>query len=295
MSRVYSKVLVLSLLGTGLFASHVNAASRTNSTRELMKVAIETSILHDREVDPNHVISLCRSIDTAMTDEALCDLAGTADHHVREYIARLDNTSQKVFDRLVTTNDEDLKYWVAVNPSVSLSTLSSLAKDSNPDVRRGVAENSSCPLDVLTVLSTDSDHQVRKGVVRNWAVPVAMLTKLAQDKDPYVRNEVAQAHNVTPEVLAILAHDQFLETKQEVAHNPKTTAETLTLLFKDRSAGSLTRTWIAEHKNTPISILEQIAKFPDDGGDNYDRRHAQYRLEKMKNKQGAPEASDVTH
>ncbi|HEY9860440.1 MAG TPA: HEAT repeat domain-containing protein [Candidatus Obscuribacterales bacterium] len=160
-------------------------------------------------------------------------------NNIREAIAIDPRTPVSILEYLFSLRAGD-KQMVIRNPNAPASAFRELANDSNSTTRNWIAENPSAPVDVLIQLAKDTDGGVRSNALENPNLPPMERYCLLLAKEE--EEETAKAN-------------------QLLASRPNSLYALAQLLEKgDRNA------FVNAARNplTPVHILQQIAKHPDE-------------------------------
>ena len=213
-------------------------------------------------------ITAARSPKTPLT--VLEQLATDADETVRSVV--LQNRNLPLNIQLLMTHDPSVNIRCALvrqqtHQDTPVALLEQLANDESEKVRAFVAANPGTPADVLIQLADDSDRSVKSGLVKNPNTPETVLNRLGIEEGIYdVRNPntpaAVWAHVVTALQQGKGRSYNADKTLAKILKHPvkrsKMPSDTLSELAGHKN--SSVRYRVAQHPNTPVSALEQLAK-----------------------------------
>ena len=160
-----------------------------------------------------------------------------------ESLARNPNTPPEILAELMTRGGVG-RQAVSRNPNAPASALVELAQDSNETTRGWVAENPGTPVEILLQVATQPLEKSRSGisaiwekVLKNPSLPPLERYRLLLEKER--QEETAKA-------------EQFMSRRPQ----------SLTEVLKSNNRQALQNA--ARSLQTPIDILEQLAKHPDE-------------------------------
>lgn len=184
---------------------------------------------------------------------------------------------------------------VAGNPSITDSLMGKLMKSKNDQVKQALAGNPSLTSNYLDVLVAESrkkiaagkwdynNRDLELGLARNQSAPMGYLIELTGHLDSWIVAAVASNPSLPPAQLAVLSDSESLHVRQGVAENPKAPWALLKSLLKEadcfrylcknpatrgeelveiasQSTDAFLLSDIAKHNNTPIKLIEELAK-----------------------------------
>lgn len=187
---------------------------------------------------------------------------------------------------------------VAGNPSITDSLMSKLMKSKNDQVKQALAGNSSLTSKYLDVLVSESRKKIAAGkwdynnrglelgLARNQSAPMEYLIELTSHLDSWIVAAVASNPSLPPAQLATLGDSDDQHVRQGVAANPKAPWALLKSLSEEgaclwylcknpamrgeelveianQSDDEFILSDIAKHINTPIKLIEKLAKHKD--------------------------------
>ncbi|MEH2036327.1 hypothetical protein [Nostoc sp.] len=163
-----------------------------------------------------------------------------------------------LLERLARDENKDVKVAVAENLQSSQTVLEQLAQDGSAEVRIKVAKNPNTPTSVLEQLAQDANADVTFAVARNPNTPPDILETFDTSPLPDApRHGFAGLDRVIADRYRELFYDAFVE-------NPHTPASLLAKIARKRPRERDNYvSKVAKHRNTPASVLEQLAKADD--------------------------------
>jgi hypothetical protein len=228
--------------------------------------------------DRNAKITAARSLKTPIA--VLEQLASDADETVRSVL--LENQNLPLNTRLSMTRDPSLNIRCALARKhtyrdTPVAVLEHLANDESEQVRALVAENSCTPIEILARLANDASVEVKRKLVGNLNTPINILTRLGLEEDLFnFRNP-----NTPGEVFASVVNRLLSNPHQQDPRwrDLESTNAALVEILKHPVKGSQmpaitlarladhhypsVRYRVAQHPNTPVSALEQLANDED--------------------------------
>lgn len=143
------------------------------------------------------------------------------------------------------------------DPNTSLNRLTELAKSSDSIIRCYVAKNPSIPVEVLIELVRDSDIQVRECALKNINVPYLEEHQRMLIPEEYQQMILGYYRLLLAQVQA----EEITKTNELLAQRPHSYYALAQVVEQGDQKAKL----IAARSNkTPIQILEQLAKDPDE-------------------------------
>ncbi len=214
---------------------------------------------------------------------ALAQLVQKGDQKAKLTAARSNQTPIQILEQLAKDPDESVRQYVMGNSNLPLSILIELTQDASDKIRLSLAymlRNRSTnryykeevPVVLLERLARDENKDVKVAVAENLQSSQTLLEQLAQDASAEVRIKVAKNPNTPASVLEQLAQDANVDVTFAVARNlydafaenPHTPASLLAKIARKRPRERDNYvSKVAKHRNTPASVLEQLAKADD--------------------------------
>ncbi|NEP79477.1 MAG: hypothetical protein F6K39_15655 [Okeania sp. SIO3B3] len=184
-------------------------------------------------------------------------LLSTANDRTKENIGGNPDTPTEILAQLMTKLGVS-RQAVSLNPNAPASALAELAQDGNNTTREWVAKNPGTPVEVLLKLATQpleksrnsrlNNYTIWDNVLNNPSLPILERYRLLLEKER--EEEIAEA-------------DRFMSTRLR-------RRSLLVDMSKSSAFGTDSRTShhnpynAARNYGTPINILEQLAKHPDE-------------------------------
>lgn len=217
----------------------------------------------------------------------------------QDFVARLEvakhsNTSLCSLYRLLNDYNAQVRSTALANSYMPIELIQKIISDTNCALKNKPSANFKFPLSVIKKLAMDPDHRVRQAIVNYRYLPSFLIHRLTQDTNPSIRYRAIHHPNVSLSMLKEVLCDRHLykhssKTYRVVAYNylklkPKSlplvlkkiaeystdSFERLVVLLhpqilpsaltKNRqSLDWLERYCIAQHPNTPLCTLEELA------------------------------------
>ena len=153
------------------------------------------------------------------------------------------------------------------NPSATSSVLEFIINTyaNNGIVGTDVTQKMARRLDITDemqlALAESPDQKTRYNLAENAKAIPEVLVLLAADPTGFVRRAVASNPSTPLNILRTLAGDKSRQVVEEVAENPSSTSDILEAVWANDSMAEIeVRERVAKHPNTPLSILEKLAK-----------------------------------
>lgn len=151
---------------------------------------------------------------------------------------------------------------MASNISAEGKMLEDLAREKNWQVRLEVAKNPNTPETILEYLARDSEFWVRLEVAHNPNTPGRILEELVMDDYSQLRSLISEKTDPPASLIAdILGPEAEFWIAVEVAQNPNTPVSLLERLAKHNQAG--VRESVAKNYNLTASLIKQLAEDED--------------------------------
>jgi hypothetical protein len=139
---------------------------------------------------------------------------------------------------------------IAANPNSTANLLGQLSEDEDWEILTNVASHINTPLAALEMLAKreDEDWKIRWNVAENPNTPLATLEMLAKRDGDCIMSSLSKNPQLQPDIQEAESLDTKIERLIELSHSPY----------------SFVREKIARNSNTPLAILEMLAKCEDD-------------------------------
>jgi hypothetical protein len=180
-------------------------------------------------------------------------------------VARHNNTTTDILEKLSNHPNNDVRKWVAFNPNTSPKTLEKLSQDKNIDVKLMIARNKNTPEKVLLDYTKSGGGEIMYAIASNTGTSYNIQKRVANYWNPAIRETLAQNRHTDSDILKKLSKDTEKSVRMEVAKNMNTYDSTLVSLTKDsqslqvRKAAQKT---LDKKMNTPVrDFLEDIKMY----------------------------------
>lgn len=215
---------------------------------------LELARTHDREV--RRTVAGNRSTPI----EALWLLSQCEESFLHDDLARHPQAPPELLEKMASGAPSfSLQELLLKHPSTPTEVLRRLVDaqpiDKEERALSAVVQNPAAPGDLLTEAALLP--ALRCAVARHPRAPREVLTRLAEDADPNVRVEVASNPATPPELLDSIAH-AHPAVRLRVAENPSCSTPTLQWLAHDPQASASVRQAVANHRNTPLMLRQQL-------------------------------------
>lgn len=189
--------------------------------------------------------------------DMLTELAVDYRVHVMNLLAQNIHISSEVLAELANHHELRVRQMVARHPNTPQALLQDAAK--SQELWEYVAQNPSTPADLLEELAQSNQEKILTAIASNPSTPASVLKRIAQKHSHDIL--IAQHPNVSPEllqdVLWRLAMDERFSVRKYVAKHRHTPVYILQQWVRTEP---LLRPWIAQNPNTPMEILEVLAR-----------------------------------
>ena len=207
-------------------------------------------------------------LDSLSSEENSIYYQGTTTSLMAE-VAGNPSISDSLMGKLVKIKNDQVKKALSGNPSLAAKYLETLVAESrkkiqagkwdykNRGLELGLAANPSAPADYLIELTGHLDTWIVAAVASNPNMPPAELAALGNREDDNVRKGVAANPKAPWALLQSLSKEDTC--LWNICKNPSTRAEEL-VEIANRSDDEFVLSDVARHLNTPIKLLEKLAK-----------------------------------
>jgi len=129
------------------------------------------------------------------------------------------------------------------------------------DVTQKMARRLDITEEMQMALAESPDQKTRYNLAENAKAVPEVLVMLATDPTGFVRRAVASNPSTPLNILRTLVGDKNRQVVEEVAENPSSTSDILEAVWaSDGMAEVGVRERVAKHPNTPLPVLEKLAK-----------------------------------
>ena len=154
-----------------------------------------------------------------------------------------------------------LRARLGYHHTIPLDLLAKLFDDSNQDVWWVACMNDKATDELLYKASKSSWPNNKECVLANRNAPVELLREWSRADNDRIRGYVARHKNTPADVLLVLSMDDSSSVRGSVAINVAASGEALARLAESDNPNQ--RGNVASHVNTPVFVLETLAKDPD--------------------------------